>query len=69
MTIKEKKIDVRYWIAIIVFVLALLGSYVDNKTDNALLRDQVKRNTKTLEENNLEIINYKLDAILKALEN
>lgn len=50
---KIKK-DIGYWVKVIAIVIALsglIGGYIDNKTDNILLKDQVERNKKRSIEN------------------
>lgn len=47
--------------------IAITG-WVNNRIKNALLEDQVKRNTEVLKEYDLKLINYKLDNILEILK-
>ncbi len=66
--------DIKSYIVIAVFVAGLFGTWYDAKTDAALMEARVSQAEKEvaeikkeLEENSLELINYKLDEILKAL--
>ena len=62
-------------IVILSFIGGLLGTWYNNKQSVALLEQKlgqvertVNKNTKTLETYNLELLNYKLDEILKRLD-
>ena len=63
-----KQIDnIKSYIYIAVFVAGLFATWYNFKTEVELIKVKVEKNSKELEANNLELINYKLDEILKAL--
>lgn len=62
-------------IYIVTLIITLSGTYFSLKEDNTrlenniiLVKEETQKNTQTLTKNNLELINYKLDKIMKLLE-
>ena len=62
-------------ITIVIFAIGLVGSYIDGKVHEAELQKDVESikivaeaNRKELKDNNLQLINYKLDEIMKLLQ-
>ena len=66
---KEKSVidNIKSYIVIAVFVAGLFGSWYDSRTEIALLKKQVDDHAQLLKENNLEVINFKIDQILTIL--
>jgi len=60
---KEIIAAVSFAITITVFVVSMKTQARDHNAEMVLMKDQVARNTKTLEDNNLELVTYKLDAL------
>ena len=65
---KQKKFSIRDIIYICVIVLTLAGNYFATDSRVSSLEEEVATNTQILQENNLELINYKLDEIMKSLD-
>lgn len=66
--LKKETITIKDMIMILIFVAGVLAGWYSNKTDMTILEKQVNDNTLILKKNNLELINYKLDKILKIVD-
>ena len=66
--VDKAKDNIRFWITVGGFLIALLASYADNKVDNALIKEQVKRHEEQLDNYNLAIFDLKLNQILCSID-
>ena len=64
----SNKLNVKDIIMIVSITAAVLTGYNTLETKVAIMDEKVTENTKTLQDNNLELINYKLDNITVLME-
>ena len=64
---KQKKFSIRDIVYICAFVIILAGNYFINNARISNVEKKASENSQTLKDNNLELINYKLDEIKKAI--
>lgn len=69
--ITEKKLpffSIKDVIYIVTIVLSIAASYFAQANKISMLEKQVNENTGVLKNNNLELINYKLDALIATVD-
>lgn len=65
---KDFTFTVKDVIYIVALVLSVTGSYFAQASKVSMLEKQVTENTRILQDNNLELINYKLDALISNVD-